>query len=290
MHLQLQQFINLILLLILGKYFAYIYLPWDSIVLVMVSTFILEHAFIYLKEREINYISFSALSTTMGAMLMLVTPHIWIIVIAVSMGLVQKHFFRINDRHIFNPSNFALVIGVFLFYGNVHIVTGQLGDKAWLIGILLILGIPILYRANRWIIPICFSISYLILQYYIVVSNDPVMIMEEIYYRFYSVSFMLFVLFMLTDPLTTPSSVRHQIVFAILTALTTTVLDYISGFRVQHIFLSLFLVTIFTLYSERKENNCSKKLCIWLWIVLFLVLGVIINIEMQLPYYFEMHR
>ena len=287
-HFQLQQFINLFILLCLGKYAANIYLSWQNIFLVFFSTLLIEHIIIYIDKKKIDYISFSSLSTAAGVVLMMVAPYLYLYVAVIVLGLVQKHFLIYKGRHFFNPSNFALIMGLLLFYHKVHIVLGQLSDSIWLQLLVAVLGAAILYRVERWIIPLCFSLFYLLFQYYLIVHYDPVMIFEDIYYRFYSVSFIVFILFMLTDPQTTPSAVWQQIFFAFLVALFAVWLDRLNGFRVQHLFMALFAVSPLVPVSSLWQKLENKKAIFATVIVIVLALSAIIQIEMQPPYYFEM--
>ncbi len=289
MHLQLQQLLSLSLILLLGEYTEELYLSFFNIISILLFTLLVEHLFIYLKKRRIEYFSFSSLSTAIGVMLMMVSPYLWIYMLVITFGLFQKHFLTIEGRHFFNPSNFALLMALALFYSDAHIVLGHLGDTLWLKVVLMVVGVAILVRIDRWIIPVGFVLSYLLFQYLLVVSSDPVLIMEEIYYRFYSVSFVLFVLFMLTDPKTTPSNSYQQLGFAMLIALGSALLDRIYGFRVQHLFMMLFLlspiVPLVAIYRVSQEKN---RVLVMTLLLLLLAIGVIMFIESQPPYYFEM--
>ncbi len=287
-HPQLQQLLNLGLLLLLGKYAAHIYLPWEKILLILFVTVSVEHLILYFKNKEVTFFSFSSLSTAIGVMLMMVTPHLWITLLLITVGLLQKHFLHYQGKHFFNPSNFALMAGLLFFYKDAHIVLGQLGEHFWLAGVVLLLGIGILYRVNRWMIPLAFVISYLCLEYILIVSSDPVLIMETVLYRFYSVSFLVFILFMLTDPQTTPKKIIYQILFAGTISLVAVLLDYLYGFRVQHLFMALFLLSPLVVLFETKEKK--KRFFSSLWVILFLVLSAIIIIENQPPYYYEMEK
>jgi len=286
---QLQQLINLFLLLLVGKYIAYIYLSWMSIAFVLLFTICIEHFMIYLKEEKLTFLSFSSLTTAIGVMLMMVTPYIWITMTVIAFGLVQKHFLQWQGRHFFNPSNFALMSGLLFFYNDAHIALGQLGDNIWLEFLIIILGVSILYRVNRWIIPLAFTVIYLFLQYIFIVCSDPVLIMEEVYYRFYSVSFIVFIFFMLTDPKTTPENAWMQILFSVAIASGATFMDYYYGFRVQHLFMSLFICsTTVPLFMNWEETYQRKRLILMSALMLLLSLGAIIYIEIQPPYYLEM--
>ncbi len=289
-HPQLQQLINLGLLLLLGKYAAHIYLPWEHILLILFATILIEHLMLYVKEKEITFFSFSSLSTAIGVMLMMVTPHVWITILLIAFGLFQKHFLTWKGEHFFNPSNFALMTGLLFFYDDAHIVLGQLGDSVWLGIVVSLLAASILYRIDRWVIPVSFSVIYLLLQYFFLVKSDPVLIMDTVYYRFYSVSFIVFILFMLTDPKTTPKMHWQQLLFTALIALGATLLDYYNGFRVQHLFMALFASAAMVPLCVHWQDVDQRKILIRISsAMLLLALSAIIYIEMQPPYYFEMN-
>jgi Na+-translocating ferredoxin:NAD+ oxidoreductase RnfD subunit len=230
-----------------------------------------------------SFLSISSLSTAIGVMLMMVSFKLWIYFVVIGLGLLQKKYFRINNQHLFNPSNFALIMGLLLFYTDAHIILGQLGDELWMIGLLVVMGLAILIRVNRWVISMAFIFFYLLFQYLLVLSYDPVLLFEDIYYRFYSLSFLLFLLFMLTDPRTTPEHYLHQILFSLFVALLSTLFDRFYGFRVQHLFLSLFLFSLFVPFIGQKR--ILKAL-----LIAFFATMVIITIESKIPYYFIMDR
>ncbi len=286
---QLQQCINLLILVLLGYTAANIQLSIPSLIIALLFSVVWEHLLIYFSKGEITYFSFSSMITALGVVLMVVTPHLWILIVLIALGLLQKYVLTWEKKHFFNPSNFALMMGLLFFYHDAHIVLGQLGDSFWLLGLTLFLAVMILYRVERWIISLSFSLFYLALQYFLIVSSDPVLIMEDVLYRFYSVSFVVFVLFMLTDPRTTPQSGGGQLVFAFAVALCATVLDYWHGFRVQHLFMALFVLSPLAVFSAKGKALVRKKrVLVFGTILVLLALGAIIYIENQPPYYFEM--
>ena len=289
MSVQLHQNLNLLFLLVVGSFTAHIHLSWVDIVSVLLFTLFIEHLFLFLNSQRTFYLSYSSISTAVGVIVLMYSVELWIYFVVIALGLFQKHFLTIHKKHLFNPSNFALMMALLLFYHDAHMVLGQLGDELWLGVLVFMVAMVMLIRVNRWIISLAFVLFYLGLQYLLVVSHDPVMLFEEVYHRFYSVTFTLFVYFMLTDPPVTPSKWYGQILFAFLVAFFAVLLDRVYGFRVQHLFMSIFFFSMFVpLYSfyikERIESTDWMKI----GLVLFLVIGVIILIEIQEPYYFEM--
>jgi hypothetical protein len=289
-HPQFHQAINLLLLLFLGKYMAHIYLPWTEIITVIVFAVIAEHMIAYIKNGHIPYVSFSSVSTAVGIILMMASPHVWILLLVLFSALLQKHFLTYAHRHFFNPSNFALMTGMLFFYHQSHIVLGQLGDAVWLAVLVVMLGIWILIRVDRWTIPVVYILTYLLLQYLLVVRSDPVVLMEDIMYRFYSVSFIVFILFMLTDPRTTPPKHWQQVLFGLMTATMTVWLDFDYGFRIQHLFMPLFVFApLAVLAGIASERHCiTYGLVATVVLILVLSVSAIIHIELQPPYHLEM--
>jgi hypothetical protein len=290
MHPQLQQLVNLSLLLLLGKYTAHIYLSWLNIIALLIFTLFIEHAFLYLKNKKLTHVSFSALSTAIGVILMMASPHLWVYMVVITLGLLQKQFLVVfidnKSWHFFNPSNFSLLMGLLLFYQEAHLILGQLGDDLRLQGLVGLLALFMLIKVDRWIIPLAFCATYLLFQYFLVIQYDPVMIFESLYQRFYSVSLIVFICFMLTDPKTTPHKQLHQVIFAIFIALVATLFDRFNGFRVQHLFFALALSSIFTPLTLQVIQK--KQLLIKTFLILLAVIGVIIYIGMKAPYYFSM--
>lgn len=282
------QLLNLSLLVLLGYATAYLYLPLSEIFLFLLFGLLVEHALIYLKQRRLSYFSVSAMTTVLGVVLMMAASHGWIYLVVIAAGLLQKHFLHVAGRHLFNPSNFALIAGLLLFYHDAHIVLGQLGDARWLAAVTAGLAAVVLWVAKRWVIPVVFVVAYLLLEDFLVVAADPVLRFDDLLLRFYSVSFLVFIFFMLTDPRTTPRGAAGQIFFGAGVALFAALLDDLYGFRVQHLFLALFAVSALSGVVERRSGRSGDLL--WRALLVLLAAGAIIYIEMQPPYYFEMDQ
>lgn len=255
--------------------------------MILLASVLIEHLFLYREHHTLSFFSYSSLTTAMGILMMLVAPSLWIYLSILFLGLFQKHMIGYKHFHFFNPSNFALMMGMLIFYRDAHMVMGQLGDAfALRIGVV-VAAVLILYRVDRWLIPVVFSLSYLLFQYFWVVSYDPVLLFEDVYERFYSVSFILFVLFMLTDPRTTPPIWWQQALFAVAVSMVAVGLDRLYGFRIQHLFMALFLLSPFHMIARfHKDHGVWARTLL----VVVLALSVIIYIEIQPPYYYEMNR
>jgi len=285
--LQLHQSINLLLLLLIGVTFSNVHLAWMDIVLIVLFTLSVEHLFLYFNKHRTFYVSYSSLTTAVGVMVLIYANSLWIYFLIITLGLAQKHFLLLKKQHLFNPSNFALIIALFLFYEESHMIAGQFGDELLFSMIVLVLALSILVRVGRLFVPFFFLFFYLLLQYLLVVHYDPVMTFQEIYHRFFSVTFMLFIYFMLTDPRVTPGKWSGQFLFIFSVVLLATLLDRFYGYRVQHLFMSLFFFS-FWVHYQRFKNLSLRELKL-VMTILFLVIVMLVVIQSQEPYYFEMN-
>lgn len=281
-YLQPVQALNLSILVVVGHYLAYLYLPLWEIALWVIYGLGVEHLLVYLRRGRVRYLSYSSLSTVFGVMLMTVAFHWWIYAVVIFVALLQKHILRIEGRHLFNPSNAALIVLLLFFPDDGGVVFGQLGDTLWFASAVMIVGAVILWVADRWMIPLIFSISYLVLQYLLIVGYDPTIYLDDIYWRFASVSFVVFLFYMLTDPRTTPLLHKMQAFFGVGIATVATLLDLICGYRLQHLFVALFVLSGLRILAWNTVDIRVKT------VLVFVLIVAIISIESHPPIYFAM--
>ena len=139
--------------------------------------------------------------------------------LAVAAGVLtiaSKFVFRINGRHVFNPTNFGIAAMIGLT-GQAWVSPGQWGSVAFFGFLLACLGGLVVNRAARS------DVTYAFLAFYaaLVVGRsiwlgDP---MSIPLHRLQSGALLLFAFFMISDPKTTPQSRAGRILFALLVAL-----------------------------------------------------------------------
>jgi hypothetical protein len=250
----------LLLLLFLGKQYADLAGEWVWILGLLAWGCALENGWLAIRYGSHWRWSWSLCSTAIGLVLMLYASHPWIYYVALTAGWAQKHWIRCCDRHGFNPSNFALIVTLMVFGDEAGLIAGQLGESFWLFGVVIVAAVTVLVRARRWIIPLVFVPTYLWTQALWVVGYDPTFYLWDVVMRFESVSFVVFVVFMLTDPRTTPTHSGLQALLGVLIATAATLLDRWLGFRVVHLFAVLFVVTPWTVWIETHTTVRPKAL------------------------------
>jgi Na+-translocating ferredoxin:NAD+ oxidoreductase RnfD subunit len=174
---------------------------------------------------------------------------IWPMVFAACLSVSSKVIFRapVGSRfqHIFNPSNFGITLTLLMFpwiglAPPYHFTGHVFGIWHWIIPAFIFLSGMFVHGMFTGRLPLVFSwIIGFVLQglirswYFDIGWNVPLVPMT-------SAAFILFTLYMIPDPATTPLNNRSQIIFGLLVAMLYGVLilnDVVFG-----LFISLFLV------------------------------------------------
>ena len=130
--------------------------------------------------------------------------------------IVSKFLLRVDGRHLFNPTNFGLVV-MMLATGQIWVSPGQWGSVAFFAFLLGGLGGLVVHRAARS------DVTYAFLGFYALLVigravwlGDPLAIPLH---HLQSGALLLFAFFMISDPKTTPDSRAGRVLFAGLVAL-----------------------------------------------------------------------
>ncbi len=155
--------------------------------------------------------------------------------------VVSKFLLRVNGRHVFNPTNFGLVI-MMLATGQVWVSPGQWGSVAFFAFLLAGLGL-VVHRAARS------DVTYAFLGFYALLVigravwlGDPVAIPLH---HLQSGALLLFAFFMVSDPKTTPDSRAGRLLFAGLVAFGAALVQF-GLFRQNALLWSLVAVAPLT--------------------------------------------
>ncbi len=153
----------------------------------------------------------SALPTALSLSLLLRThdPAIWVGACVIAMG--SKYLLRVNGKHLFNPSAFAIVV-LLAASSQVWMSPGQWGTRLWLAALVGAMGGMVLSRVARLDIALTFLIAHMSLLLLRAWSlGDPLTIPLH---QIQSGAVLIFALFMLTDPRSTPDSRAGRLIFA----------------------------------------------------------------------------
>jgi enediyne biosynthesis protein E5 len=157
----------------------------------------------------------SALISSLSLCLLLRTNDLAVAALAAFVAIGSKFVIRWKDKHIFNPTNFALV--VILASGLGWISPGQWGQVAWFGFLIACLGSLVVTRAARADVTLAFLTFYVGLLFIRALwLGDPLTIPLD---QIESGALLIFSFFMISDTKTTPYSRTGQIVYALLVAL-----------------------------------------------------------------------
>jgi Na+-transporting NADH:ubiquinone oxidoreductase subunit NqrB len=158
----------------------------------------------------------SALISSLSLCLLLRTNDLALAALAAVIAIGSKFVIHWKDKHVFNPTNLALV--VILASGLGWISPGQWGQVAWVGFLIACLGSLVVTRAARADVTLAFLTFYVGLLFIRALwLGDPLTIPLH---QIESGALLIFSFFMISDPKTTPDSRTGRIVYALLIALT----------------------------------------------------------------------
>ena len=172
----------------------------------------------YAGTRYFNLPSFDPRSPLISALslcLLLRTNDLPVAALAAFIAIGSKFVIRWKDKHLFNPTNLALVI--MLAGGIGWISPGQWGQVAWFGFLIACLGSLVVTRAARADVTLAFLAFYvgLLIARALWLGDPPTIPLHQIE----SGTLLIFAFFMISDPKTTPDSRTGRIVYALIVAL-----------------------------------------------------------------------
>jgi Na+-transporting NADH:ubiquinone oxidoreductase subunit NqrB len=177
----------------------------------------------------------SALISGLSLCLLLRTTDAWLAVLAAVVAVGSKFVIRVRGKHVFNPTNLALVV-MTLATARVWASPGQWGSVAVFAFLLASAGSLVVNRAGRADVTLAFLAGWVTL---LVARSlwlgDPLSIPLH---RLENGALVLFAFFMISDPRTTPDSRAGRILFAIMVATGAYVVQF-KLFRTNGLLWSL---------------------------------------------------
>ena len=137
--------------------------------------------------------------------------------------IASKFLIRARGKHIFNPTNFGLVM-MMLISDRVWVSPGQWGSTALFGFLLACLGGLVVHRAARSDVTYAFIAAYSALLFGRAVwLGDPVAIPLH---QLESGAFLIFSFFMISDPKTTPDTRPGRILYAAIVATAASIIQF----------------------------------------------------------------
>ena len=184
----------------------------------------------------------SALISGLSLALLLRSNHVWMLLLAAAIAISSKFVLRIKGKHLFNPTNFAIV-ALIAATNDAWVSPGQWGSAAYFGFLIVCLGGLVVHRAERADVTYAFIVFWSA-----VVIGRSLWLGEPMtipLHRLENGALLLFTFFMISDPRTTPDSRAGRILFAALVALGAGYIQF-RLFRTNGILWSLALASFFT--------------------------------------------
>jgi Na+-transporting NADH:ubiquinone oxidoreductase subunit NqrB len=212
----------------LGTLLAYglLYLNFDisifQITLIFATALLAQYAGTRLSKLP-AFDPLSALVSAVGLCMFLRTNHLAVPALAAGIAIASKFTIRWQNKHIFNPTNLALL--VVMTSGLGWISPGQWGQAAWFGFLIACLGSLVVTRAVRADVTLSFFGFYMgLLITRALWLGDPLMIPLH---QLESGTLLIFSFFMITDPKTTPDSCAGRLLFTLLVALSALCVQFV---------------------------------------------------------------
>lgn len=159
----------------------------------------------------------SAYITGISVGILVRSPAFWPYALCSAISIMSKYVLRVKGRHIWNPSNFGICVLLFLAPFAVASLSIQWGNYVLPMVVIWGLGCVIIYRLKRFHITATYVVSFLVFSFVrsLITGHSFWAEVAPITGPMYQ----LYVFFMITDPKTTVSTRRGQIIVAFLVAL-----------------------------------------------------------------------
>jgi enediyne biosynthesis protein E5 len=151
------------------------------------------------------------------------SPYAWPFALTSAISITSKYVVRVRDRHLWNPSNFAICVMLLVAPWAYSTLSVQWGNNLWPVLIIWALGLVITYHVRRIHITLVYVASFLAFAALRSLLTGHTFAAEVA--PITGPMYQLFIFFMITDPKTTVrSSRRAQMLVAFLVAAAECVL------------------------------------------------------------------
>ncbi|NHA03513.1 hypothetical protein G7092_06900 [Mucilaginibacter sp. HC2] len=176
---------------------------------------------------------------------------VWPYVIAALLSILSKYVITYKGRHLWNPSNFGVSWLLFMAPLSVAGLGIQWGNNLLPMAVIWFLGLGIVYRAKKLHVTLTYVTCFVILAYIrSLITSDP--FLAELA-PLTGPMYQLFIFFMITDPGTSVSGKKAQIVVVIIVAIVEFILRLESFIYAP--FYALFLVGPIARFIDLKQKK-----------------------------------
>ncbi|MFL5773035.1 MAG: DUF2330 domain-containing protein [Flavisolibacter sp.] len=172
---------------------------------------------------------FSVLISAASLCLLLKTNHWSTALLATFLTVSSKYFFRVGQKHIFNPSAFG-IIATIAITNDAWLSPGQWGADAVIFFSVITLGTIVVTRVQKLDVSLAFLMTFISLLFWrqVIVLGWPI---DFFLHSVSTGSLLLFSFFMISDPRTSPDHPAARIIWAIIIAAIS---FYLAAYKWQY--------------------------------------------------------
>lgn len=191
----------------------------------------------------------SALISSLGLCLLFKANALETVAIAAVLTIGSKFLIKVNRKHIFNPVNFGIVMGMVLT-GDAWVSPGQWGSSATMLYFMGAAALLVLLKVGRIDTSLTFLLSFCGMEFIRTVFflGWPV---DHFLHHLTNGTLLLFTFFMITDPMTTPNHSRARIIWSILVAGLTFTLSHLFHLQSASPIWALFIISPLTIVFDK---------------------------------------
>jgi enediyne biosynthesis protein E5 len=207
-------------ILLLGHFTTGMLADWRKTALCIIVSILTEAAFGYMTLKKLPHLA-SAYVSGISCGILVRSVEWWPFIVAPTLSIISKYVIRVDGRHLWNPSNLAIVLLLLVAPQSMYTLSFQFGNHAWAGIVIWILGSVIVYRLHRFHICFTYMLSFALFAVLRAALHTDMAFIPALSYEFApltSAMYQLFVFFMITDPKTTVHSKKGQMLVAFLVA------------------------------------------------------------------------
>lgn len=227
---------------------------WEKFATAIITAIVAELFFYRLLTGKWRNLSSAYISGTSTGILIR-SPLMWPFALCAAISIASKYVLRYKGRHLWNPTNFGVVVMVLIASDYMAILSIQWGSNVWALATIWTVGILTIIKVKKFHICAVYVTSFVIFAWIRSLMGEGVFLGEVA--PLTGPMYQLFVLFMITDPKTTVSTKRGQMIVAFLIALVE--MFFRLGEAVYAPFYALFIVGPLALFIELYMNNRDLK-------------------------------
>ncbi|PWN06690.1 hypothetical protein [Rhodohalobacter mucosus] len=184
------------------------------------------------------------------------SPMIWPFALCAAISIASKYVFRYKGTHLWNPTNFGIVVMLLIASDSMAVLSIQWGSNMWAMLAIWVVGLLVISKVKLFHVCAVYIVSFVGFAWLRSVLTDSVFITEVA--PLTGPMYQLFVLFMITDPKTTLSTKNGRMAVAFLIAFAE--FFFRMGEAVYAPFYALFIVGPIALIWEKWSKDRQAAL------------------------------